>query len=54
MSRAERIAKIKRDLAQLRSRLQRIDHETHCGRQELLELEAGLVTLESEPKEAAE
>jgi hypothetical protein len=48
---AERIAKLKRDIAQLRSRLQRIDHETHCGRQELVELEAGLVVLESEQGE---
>jgi hypothetical protein len=44
----ERIAKIKRDLSELRARMGRIDHETFSAKRELLELETGLVALESE------
>ena len=42
MSRAERIAKLERDLAQLRSRLQRIFEEADSGIRDVRELQAAV------------
>jgi hypothetical protein len=46
MTRAERIARIKRDLAELRSRMQRIESETFAGKRNVDELVAELQRLE--------
>jgi hypothetical protein len=48
MSRTERIAKLRRDLAELRSRMQRIDHETFSAKREIGEIEAEIMALASE------
>lgn len=51
MSRAERIAKIRRDLTELKSRLGRIEAETFAGKRGVDELTAELNQLESEKGE---
>jgi hypothetical protein len=51
VSGAKRIARIKRDLAELRSRLQRIEAETFSGKRNIDELAAEVARLETEPSE---
>lgn len=46
MSRAECIARIKRDLAELKARMQRIESETFAGKRSVDELTAELQGLE--------
>jgi hypothetical protein len=53
MSNAERIARIKRDLAELKSRLGRIEGEVFSGKRSIDELDAELQQLESEKGNAA-
>ena len=48
MSRAEILAKVKRDISQLRARLGRVDNETFLARQELDELERQVGELAAE------
>lgn len=43
--RTRRVAKLKRDLAELRGRMTRIDHETFSARRELAEIETELLGL---------
>jgi hypothetical protein len=42
---AHHVAKLRRDLAELRSRMGRIEHETYCGKREIDEIEAALTDL---------
>jgi len=55
MTHAERIARIRRDLAELKSRLGRIESETFAGKRNVDELAAELQALEAQPEgEAAQ
>lgn len=45
LQRPDRVAKLRRDLAELRSRMTRIDHETFNAKREIAELEAELLAL---------
>lgn len=45
LQRPNRIAKLRRDLAELRSRMTRIDHETFSAKREIAEIEAELSAL---------
>jgi hypothetical protein len=49
VTRTERIAKIRRDLAELKSRLGRIEGEVFSGQRNVDELTAELKQLETEP-----
>lgn len=51
MTRAERIARIKRDLAELKARMQRIEHETFAGKRNVDELATELQQLEKPDSE---
>jgi hypothetical protein len=48
VSRSERLTKLKRDLAELRSRLSRIDGETFLARQQIEDLERQTIELAAE------
>ena len=50
MTRADRIARIRRDLAEMKARLQRIEGETFAGKRNCDELEAELQALEALPE----
>ena len=52
MTRAERIARIKRDLAELRARMQRIESETFAGKRNVDELVAEVQRLEQPASES--
>ncbi|HKY37155.1 MAG TPA: hypothetical protein VJN18_14520 [Polyangiaceae bacterium] len=52
MTRAERIARIRRDLVELKSRLQRIEGETFAGKRNVDELVEELKRLEKPESEA--
>lgn len=45
LQRPNRVAKLKRDLAELRSRMGRIEHEIFNGKREVDEIEAELMAL---------
>ncbi len=53
MTRAERVARIRRDLEELKARLQRIEGETFAGKRNCDELAAELQALEAQPEGAA-
>ena len=45
MSRAERIARLKRSLSELKSRVGRIENESFCAVRQIAEIEAELLQL---------
>lgn len=53
MTKAERIARIRRDLQELRSRMLRIESETFAGKRNVDELVQELKALETEGNERA-
>jgi len=53
VTRAERIARMKRDLAELRSRMQRIEGEAFAATRQISEIEGELADLATEGHEAA-
>ena len=53
MTRADRIARIRRDLTELKARLQRIEGETFAGKRSVDELVAELKQLETEQEKAS-
>lgn len=52
MTRTERIARLKRDLGELRSRMQRIEGETFAATRQIREIEGELGELATEGQEA--
>jgi hypothetical protein len=52
MTRAERIAKIRRDLAELKSRLGRVEGEVFAGKRNVDELQSELQQLDCESEAA--
>jgi hypothetical protein len=52
MTRTERIAKIRRDLLEMKARLQRIESEVYRGQESFAELERDLKALETDDQHA--
>ncbi len=52
MTRAERVARLKRDLAEIRSRMQRIEGETFAATRQIGEIENEIAALASDGPEA--